>query len=126
MSYPRIQPRAPQDGITRVTIDLGTGSRAYTRWKELDAMLPLVKQLLRDVGQPSKARDISDWQQMMGYRVDRAANHWRLEMDGEQWQALSLGLRHGGTKGSSMYDWMLNHRETYTEQERGSHPARLP
>ena len=89
-------------------------------------MLPLVKQLLRDVGQPSKARDISDWQQMMGYRVDRAANHWRLEMDGEQWQALSLGLRHGGTKGSSMYDWMLNHRETYTEQERGSHPARLP
>ena len=109
MSHPRIQRRAPQGDVTRVTIDLGNGSRAYTRWKQLDILMPLVKQAVRDAGQLSQARVLSDWQRGMGYRVDR--DPWTLEMDGGQWSALSLGLRHAGTKGQSMYWWFDKHSE---------------
>jgi len=106
------QPRAPQGGVTKVEIDLGTGSRAYTRWKELDALMPLVKQVLRDAGQASQARVLTDWQMGFGYRVDRLGVGWTLTMDGGEWSALSLGLRDGGTEANSMYQWMLIHRYT--------------
>jgi len=103
--------RAPQSGITKVEIDLGSGSKAYTRWKKLDALMPLVKQALRDRGQASQARVLSDWQRGFGYRVDRLGVGWTLTMDGGEWSALSLGLRHVIPEGRSMYWWFDKHSE---------------
>lgn len=116
MTHPLIQPRKPQSGVESVELELGTGSRAYSRWKVLDAIMPLVKQSLRDAGQASQARIIFEWQEGMGYRVDRQPETWTLRLSGEEWQALSLGLRHAGSTGRSMYQWLLLHR--YTESDR--------
>lgn len=107
-----IKRRTPQGGLLKIEIDLGEGSRAYARWKMLDALMPALRQVLRDKGNADQARVLWDWQQGFGYRIDRAP--WTLTLDGAEWQALSRALRHQGTRGRSMYVWIGQHKsETY-------------
>jgi len=105
-----IQRRALQGALIGVEIDLGSGTRAYAAWKKLDALLPVVKQVLRKHNRKDMARLVADWQLSNDYRVDRLPQTWTMELDGLTWQALSSGLRHSGTKGQSMYSWLLSKR----------------
>ena len=109
---------APILGLITVEIDFGRGSRAYSRWMKLDALMTRVRRALRDNQQASQARILYDWQQGVGYRVDKCPESWIMECDGEQWQALSCGLRHLGTEGSSMYQWLVHHRLCTFEGDR--------
>ena len=105
----KLEDRRPQGGLTRAFIDFGGGSRAFKMWKKLDALMPAVKQLLKDKGQPLQARMLGDWQGSVNYRLPELTNTWTMELDGEQWVALSRGLRYSGPQGRSMMCWINQH-----------------
>lgn len=100
-----IEKRRPQMGLTRVAIPLGNGSAALTRHTKLHALLILGKQRLRAIGNPDDARAVYMWQLTSRYRIVEAP-HWTLELNGEEWQALSRALRCIGREGRSMLAWL--------------------
>lgn len=104
-----IQRRAPQGGNYEVEIDFGRGSRANKMYAQLVSLMPAVKQALGEVGRGDYIRILANWQRGGRYRI-ADADSWILRLCDAEWRALSLGLRHEGTKGKSMYDWMLAHR----------------
>ncbi len=109
----KLQPRRPRKGLTKVEIDFGSGSRARTMWEQLHAILYTARNQLRARGNNSDARLLYDWQQTYQYKVVEAP-HWIMELSGEEWQALSRGLRLAGTSGRSMYAWIMRHKvDTY-------------
>lgn len=114
----KMQGRRPQCGLTRARIDFGTGTRALKMWTALDVLMPAVVQTLKNVGHPSQARLLVDWQRSFNYRVPELIGSWVMELDGEQWAALSRGLRHLGPKGRARLDWIYQHVE-YTYPEGG-------
>lgn len=81
-------------------------------YSNLAALMPAVKQALAEVGRGDYVRILNDWQKGLGYMIGRhqGAGCWIMVLVDAEWQALSLGLRHEGTKGKSMYDWMIAHR----------------
>ncbi len=109
MTKQTVQTRAPQGGNYSVEIDFGRGSRANKMYAQLVALMPSVRQALAEVGRGDYVRILSDWQRGNRYRIAEAP-HWIMELCDSEWRALSLGLRHEGTKGKSMYDWMIQHR----------------
>lgn len=104
-----MESRRPQCGLLKVEIDFGSGSGAMRMWNKLDALMPAVKHLLLLEGQPGQWRILRDWQRSVYYRVPELKNSWVMELDGEQWAALSRGLRHLGPRGRSMMAWINNH-----------------
>ncbi len=102
--------RAPQSGLIKVEIFLGTGSRARTRWWNLNASMSIGKRALRKMGNVNDARVLYEWQLTSRWLVLEAP-HWTLELSGEEWQALSRALRHSGVGGRSMLAWINNHKE---------------
>ena len=99
------------DPARSITIDLGTGSTANDRWIRLDNMVrELVRQFRQDLLY-EYATVLVDWRKTLRYRIQEA-NHWTLELEPDEWQALSSGLRGmtGAPEYSSMYQWLNIHK----------------
>jgi len=107
-----IEHRAPPNRLSRVEIDFGSGSKAKRYYERLVSLMPLVKHTLEKLGNKDHADLLNSWQHTLGYRIAEAP-HWIVECDALVWQALSRGLRHQGTQGRTMYEWIQRNHTRY-------------
>ena len=108
-----IEHRAPPNKLLRVEINFGRGIKAKRYYERLVSIMPLVKHTLDKLGNKDHADLLRLWQRTLRFRIAEAP-HWIVELDALEWQALSRGLRHQGTQGRSLYEWIQrNHTRTY-------------
>ena len=92
------------------TIDLrgghGSNRHALERYTRLERLLSDVIAMFRHELLYEYAQLLSDWRRSLRWRI-REQSHWTLELDDDEWKALSRGLRSiSNYEGSTMYQWL--------------------
>ena len=111
-----IEQRTPPNKLLRVEINFGHGLKAKRYYERLVSLMPSIKSTLEKMGNKPHADLLHSWQRRATFRIAEAP-HWTVELDALTWQALSRGLRHQGTPGRSLYEWIQrNHTRYYHTQ----------
>lgn len=97
--------------MTSYEIDLRGGHRstrhAVRRWCRLDSMImEMIYQFRQDLLY-EYATVLASYRKSLRWRI-KEQNHWVIELLEDEWQALSLGLRHNHAPRDfmSMYQWL--------------------
>ena len=92
-------------------INLGVGSRALKRWTTLGSMIKEVIYQYRAEHEYESANTLKQYLTTLRWCV-KEQHHWTIELEIDEWKALSSGLRHptAPTAFMSMYVWLNTHR----------------
>lgn len=97
--------------MTSYEIDLRGGHNsnihAARRWCRLDSMImEMIYQFRQDLLY-EYATVLSSYRASLRWRI-KEQNHWTIELLADEWEALSLGLRHAHAPHGfmSMYQWL--------------------
>lgn len=102
---------ANYDPARNIEIDLRGGHKSHRhalqRWERLNnMMLEMIYQFRQDLLY-DYASELVHFRKTLRWRV-KNQSHWSIELQPDEWQALSLGLRHNHAPDGfmSMYQWL--------------------
>lgn len=96
--------------MSTFTIDLrgghGSNRHALERYTRLERLLADTITMFRHELLYEYAQVLSDWRKTSRWKI-REQRHWTLELEADEWKALSRGLRSiSDHEGSTMYQWL--------------------